>query len=251
MKNAKKLLAVALVAMMLLPSVAMAWYCAYCGAQNSWNFCQMCGKAKNSGGSGSSSYTADVYALANQRISTRTGPGTQYTEGGTYYLGGQYLRLTYKAWDSRNSIYWVLVDIPGVGQLWTGAKRFDNLDLNQLPDWNGSSSTGSGSGTGTGSWSSGFGQSNATGGSQYNWLIGKTGTVCVNEGIVRSGAGTNYYEIGVIFYGETYEILDVCRGNTTKDWCKIRFDGQYAWISSGLLEIDGIQGGTIYGEWAP
>ena len=233
----------------LLPGVALGdWYCGYCGTQNSLYFCGRCGQAKSTG---STSYYTDVYALANQRISTRTGPGTQYTEGGTYYLGGQYLRLTYKAWDSRNGIYWVLVDIPGVGQLWTGAKRFDNLDLNQLADWDGSSSgstTGSGSST-TGGYTSSIGQS--TGGSQYNWLIGKTGTVCVNEGMVRSGAGTNYYEVGVVFYGETYEILDVCRGNTTKDWCKIRFDGQYAWISTGLLEIDGIQGGTIYGVWAP
>ena len=83
------------------------------------------------------------------------------------------------------------------------------------------------------------------------WLIGKMGKICVNEGIVRTGAGTNYYEVGIAFYGEWYEILDVCRGNTTKDWCQINFDGTLAWISTGLLEIDGIQGGTIYGEWAP
>lgn len=256
MNTMKKVLALMLAAMVLLPIIALAdsWYCGYCGTQNSWNYCQKCGNARQS--SGGYSYTADVYATANQRIATRTGPGTQYSEMGTYYLAGQTLRLTYKAWDSRNGIYWVLVDIPGVGQLWTGAKRFDNLDLNLLPDWNSSSGstggsyTGSGSGSSNGGYSSGFGQS-ASGGSQYNWLVGKMGMICVNEGIVRTGAGTNYYEAGIAYYGEWYEILDVCRGNTTKDWCQINFNGTLAWISTGLLEIDGIQGGTIYGEWAP
>ena len=72
---------------------------------------------------------ADVYGLATQKLATRTGPGTQYTEGGTYNVAGQYIRILSRAYDSRNEIWWVKCEIPYNGQtriLWTGWKRFDH-----------------------------------------------------------------------------------------------------------------------------
>lgn len=73
-----------------------------------------------------------IYGLAIQKLATRKGPGTQYEEGGTYNVKGQRIRILAKAWDRRNSIWWVKCEIPYKGEtriLWTGYKRFDHSDL--------------------------------------------------------------------------------------------------------------------------
>lgn len=76
------------------------------------------------------------------------------------------------------------------------------------------------------------------------WPIGDTCTIQTSSGRARSGPGTGY---GITFYihqGEDYEILDCQMGSTSKDWYKIRQDGQTGWISSGLVAIDGYLDGT-------
>lgn len=242
---------------MLLPMTALAdsWYCYHCCYWNDWTYCGKCGRMNPSA-------TSECWALATDKIATRNGPSPRYTGMGTYSLKGQYLRVVAKAWDSTNGIWWVKVDIPGAGLLWTGAKRFDasTLQLSVLaeevwtyqPSAGGYISGSSGAGNSGGSSSITNTNSSSNSSSPYAWLIGKWGVVCVNEGHARIGAGTNYSKADVVYYGEWYEILEVKRGDTTKDWAKVRgTTGKTFWISTGLLEIDGYQGGTVYGNWAP
>ena len=75
----------------------------------------------------------EIFGLAINRLSTRKGPGTQYAEGGTYNVKGQYIQILGRAYDKRNGIWWVKCVIPYHNKeriLWTGYKRFDH---DQLP----------------------------------------------------------------------------------------------------------------------
>jgi len=86
---------------------------------------------------------SDLYGLATQKLATRSGPGTQYTEQGTYNVAGQYIKILSRAWDDRNSIWWVKCEIPYKEEtrvLWTGYKRFDSstIPLDTIPVENGS-----------------------------------------------------------------------------------------------------------------
>lgn len=80
-----------------------------------------------------------VYGLTIDKLSTRTGPGTQYDEGGTYSVKDQWIKVLAKAWDQRNGIWWVKCEIPYHGEirvLWTGWKRFDHssMSLDSVPE---------------------------------------------------------------------------------------------------------------------
>ena len=71
-------------------------------------------------------------------LATRSGPGTEYTEQGTYLVAWQYIRVLARAWDSRNGIWWVKCEVPVRNEyrvLWTGYKRFDSrtLPLESIP----------------------------------------------------------------------------------------------------------------------
>ncbi len=88
--------------------------------------------------SGNSGKSAEIYGLATAKLSTRKGPGTQYKEGGTYNVKGQYIRILSRAYDDRNGIWWVKCEIPYKKQtrvLWTGWKRFDHniTSLESIP----------------------------------------------------------------------------------------------------------------------
>ena len=80
-----------------------------------------------------------VWGLATQKLATRDGPGTTYNEKGTYNVAGQYIKVLSRAWDKRNSIWWVKCEIPyrsEIRVLWTGWKRFDHstISLDDLPE---------------------------------------------------------------------------------------------------------------------
>ena len=72
------------------------------------------------------------------KLATRSGPGTEYDEPGTFF-GKNWQNVTVrvlgKSWDG--SIWWVLVDFDNGGKasyrVWTGLKRVD-VDLNQLKE---------------------------------------------------------------------------------------------------------------------
>ncbi len=82
---------------------------------------------------GSSSNAAS--AKLKMRLSTRSGPGTQYSETGSYFNDNWQtvtVQVLAKEWDSYNDIWWVLVDFTAEGarhRVWTGQKRVDvNVD---------------------------------------------------------------------------------------------------------------------------
>ena len=80
-----------------------------------------------------------IYGLTIDKLATRKGPGTQYEEGGTYNVKGEYIEVLAKAYDKRNGIWWVKCVIPYHGEervLWTGYKRFDKntLPLDMIPE---------------------------------------------------------------------------------------------------------------------
>ena len=73
------------------------------------------------------------------KLSTRSGPGTQYDGAGTFFgknWQSQKVRVLGKYWDG--SIWWVLVDFSNGGKasyrVWTGLKRVD-VDINKVKDY--------------------------------------------------------------------------------------------------------------------
>ena len=82
-------------------------------------------------------YFAYVPATLNQRLATRTGPGTQYDEPGSFFSAGTTVTVLSKAYDQRNGIWWVQVEFSSGGnryRAYTGVKRFYDLDLNRIPE---------------------------------------------------------------------------------------------------------------------
>ena len=73
--------------------------------------------------------------VKDSRIATRSGPGTKYTEPGTFLSRGDSVIVHTKVWDSRNEIYWVQVEFTYRGEgyrVYTGSWRLD-VDLNRVP----------------------------------------------------------------------------------------------------------------------
>jgi len=167
-------LALLLVLVITTASAAGIWYCPRCGHRNDNNYCPVCGTKKPAEmeededvtESGSTSpgvgqgggyveqggtmtpgfatgeqeeYTeyAYVQAILKQRMATRTGPGTQYDEPGSFFKQGTVVTVLSKAYDSRNGIWWVQTEFEYAGSLlraYTGVKRFENLDLTDIPE---------------------------------------------------------------------------------------------------------------------
>jgi hypothetical protein len=78
-----------------------------------------------------------VEALALDNLSTRSGPGTDYRETGTYPLKGQTVALRSLAYDE-DGVAWVQCDVRQgnlIRRVYTGLKRFDEatIDLSSLP----------------------------------------------------------------------------------------------------------------------
>lgn len=72
------------------------------------------------------------------KLATRSGPGTEYDEPGTFFgknWQDQTVRVLGKSWDG--SIWWVLVDFSNGGKasyrVWTGLKRVD-VDINKVKE---------------------------------------------------------------------------------------------------------------------
>ncbi len=64
----------------------------------------------------------------NQRMATRSGPGTQYTELGSYFKSGTTVTAISAAYDDRNGIWWIQTEFTYRGELrraYTGLKRLN------------------------------------------------------------------------------------------------------------------------------
>ena len=77
--------------------------------------------------------------------------------------------------------------------------------------------------------------------------VGQIVTVWVESGYARSGPGTGYSVVNCITMGDRYYVQDRAMGNTGKDWYQITINGARAWISSGLVKLNGNTEGTAYG----
>lgn len=79
--------------------------------------------------------SAESWARLNQRIATRSGPGTAYTEPGTFLRAGEYVNAVSRAWDDVNGLWWVQVEFEYRGDLiraYTGRQRLE-VDLAAVP----------------------------------------------------------------------------------------------------------------------
>lgn len=78
-----------------------------------------------------------VTASLTMRLSTRTGPGTQYDEPGTYFQKDwqtAQVEVISADWDNHNDIWWIQVDFLVRGtryRAYTGLKRV-NVDINTV-----------------------------------------------------------------------------------------------------------------------
>ena len=71
-----------------------------------------------------------------QRIASRSGPGTQYTGTGSYHKAGTQVVALTKAWDKRNGLWWVQIELTYAGKqrrVYTGEQRLA-VDLGKIPE---------------------------------------------------------------------------------------------------------------------
>lgn len=77
------------------------------------------------------------YSWLKMRLSTRSGPGTEYDEPGTFFSNSwqnELVRVMGKHWDG--NIWWVLVDFSDNNssyRVWTGLKRVD-VNIDDIPE---------------------------------------------------------------------------------------------------------------------
>ena len=79
---------------------------------------------------------ASVKATLTARMATRSGPGTQYTEMGTYFSKGKKVTAVSRYYDSRNNVWWIQVEFKyrnAYRRAYTGRKRM-NVISNKLPE---------------------------------------------------------------------------------------------------------------------
>lgn len=106
------------------------WICPTCGQTgNTGNYCSNCATARVSG------TEIDGCSLT-MKLATRSGPGTEYGEPGTFFINSwqsQTVKVIKKSFDG--SVWWVQVDFRNGNKssyrIWTGAKRV-NVDLNSV-----------------------------------------------------------------------------------------------------------------------
>lgn len=271
---------------------------------------------------------ADTRATLNQRISTRTGPGTSYTEPGSFLKKGDVVTVRTKTWDSRNEIWWVQVEFtyqntkiraytgswrmsvnlnsvpeeyplgsctvtqtanayagPGYGykawtdkvysgtsatlyevdsgyahiECWNSQRQswwrcwvplytldcgyyYSDWDVTYPSDSNGGYYGGYDDGYNSG-YSSDDDYSFVYGGSTSGYQpfpVGETCRIQAVSGNARSGPGQEYELVTVVYRGDYYEIYAVQMASNGRNWYKIRVNGQYCWVSSGIVTIDGV-----------
>ena len=80
-----------------------------------------------------------IWAVASQKLVTRSGPSAGYPETGIYFLQQQMVQIVARHYDGAEGVWWVKCRIEQGGEvrfLWTGVKRFYNPEwlLSLLPD---------------------------------------------------------------------------------------------------------------------
>lgn len=84
--------------------------------------------------SGSVDEISPQRGVLNSRLATRTGPGTQFEEPGTFFASGDEITVYSIAYDV-NDVAWIQTEIntnKGKMRVYSGLKRVDGLDVSQL-----------------------------------------------------------------------------------------------------------------------
>ena len=83
-----------------------------------------------------------LQVLTKDRLATRSGPGTNYTETGSYFQSGKWVKAISSAYDTSNGIWWVQVELDYNGELrrvYTGVKRLqmsaDQVAVEEAPEY--------------------------------------------------------------------------------------------------------------------
>ena len=170
--------------------------------------------------------SAWLAVTTSQRISSRSGPGTQYDETGSYHKAGVQVYALTKAWDSRNSRWWVQVELTYSGKqrrVYTGEQRL-YVDLDLLPE-----ETVIGYGSTTKQTSAYFGPGTNYSGMKDGVPAGRNCTVYQNE--------NQYVQI-------EYQLLD---GSLRRAWIK---ESAFSWSSrssqSGSTQPQPSTGNGLY-----
>ena len=80
--------------------------------------------------------SASVKATLTARMATRSGPGTKYTEMGSYFSRGTKVTAVSRSFDSRNNVWWIQVEFKyrnAYRRAYTGRRRMSVVS-NQLPE---------------------------------------------------------------------------------------------------------------------
>ena len=76
-----------------------------------------------------------LQVITRERLATRSGPGTVYTELGSYYQSGTWVQAISSAYDKGNGIWWIQVELEYAGErrrVYTGVKRL-HMNADQVP----------------------------------------------------------------------------------------------------------------------
>lgn len=161
----------------------------------------------------------------------RSGPGTNYNRVGQAPQGHWYKILSCTLSDDTGND-WYKINMDGT-ICWISSTLVE-LDGNTSGTINGKP----------------ISNSNNNSNSNTVSIIGETCYIFDDGNNVRSGPGTEYEKIGQVNSGASFKIYDykIClTGKVPRDWYKIYFNGQYGWISSGIVELHGHRDGTAYG----
>lgn len=81
-------------------------------------------------------FTSPQTAKTLMRVASRSGPGTNYDELGSYHKQGYTLTVLSRAYDENNGIWWLQVELnygSELRRMYTGLKRVD-IDINAVQD---------------------------------------------------------------------------------------------------------------------
>ena len=167
---------------------------------------------------GSDGYTAGTTNTATVEVSVlncRSGPGTGYATL-DYVYRGDTISILGSAYDGNGDLWyqihhdgqyvWVYADYVSVH----GSSSDNANDRDKgYGDYSGSS------------------------------LVGKTCVVQASSANARSGPGTEYSVVTVVYEWARYTVLDTAVASNGRTWLKIRVNGRTCWISGGVATIDG------------
>lgn len=81
-------------------------------------------------------FSSPLTAQTLMRVASRSGPGTNYDELGSYHKKGYTLTVLSRAYDDSNGIWWLQVELnygSELRRMYTGLKRVD-IDINAVQD---------------------------------------------------------------------------------------------------------------------